>query len=113
VKKSLVTLLAVTAAAAFAAPALAGSTATVKVGDDYFVKNGRTPTVTVKAGTTVTWKWAGRAPHDVTVTSGPKKFRSGSGKTSGTFKQKLTKKGTYKIICTIHAPDMAMVLKVK
>jgi plastocyanin len=106
----LATAVAVTAAA-FAVPALAASTKSVKVGDDYFVKNGTKPTVTVKAGTTVKWVWGGHAPHDVRVVSGPAKFAS-SVQVKGTFSKKLTKKGTYKLICTIHQPSMAMTLKV-
>ena len=31
-----------------------------KVGDNYFVRGGSAPTVTVKKGTTVRWVWAGR-----------------------------------------------------
>lgn len=113
-KKSLVVLaLAAALIVAFAVPALAGSGTTVKVGDNYFVRSGKAPTVTVKAGTTVTFKWSGHAPHDVRVTKGPNKFSSGNAKTKGTYRVKVTKRGTYKIICTIHQPDMAMTLKVK
>jgi plastocyanin len=85
---------------------------TVKIGDDFFVRNSGVPTVTVKKGATVKWRWTGRDSHNVVVQKGPASFQS-SLKTSGSFKRKMKKKGTYTIICSIHAPDMRMKLKVK
>jgi plastocyanin len=108
-KKYLAVLAAVAVAgvAALAVPALGAATKTVKVLDFKF-----TPTkLTVKKGTKVTWKWGGKIVHNVTVTSGPKKFHSAT-ITKGTYSQTLTKPGTYKIVCTIHAPGMAMTIKV-
>ena len=96
--------------AAIAIPALA-ATKSVEVDDNYFVRDSGTPTVTVKKNTTVRWKWEGKNPHNVTVTSGPVKFHS-STKTSGTFSKKVTRTGTYRIVCTIHN-GMKMTLKVK
>jgi plastocyanin len=110
-KLILLSAAALLAVAAVAVPALA-ATRSVKVGDDYFVSKGSKPTVSVKAGTTVKWVWAGKAPHDVVVTSGPQKFRSGNAQVKGSYSKKVTKKGTYKIVCTIHQPSMAMTLKV-
>ena len=108
--KKLVSLLAVLAVAAVAAvPAFAASK-TVKVGDNWFVHSGSPSTVKVHKGTTVVWKWTGKVFHNVTVTRGPQRFHS-STKGSGTFKHKMTKKGTYKIVCTLH-PGMEMTLKV-
>jgi plastocyanin len=102
---------AVVVAGALAVPALA-ATKSVKVGDNYFVKNGTKPTVTIRKGTTVKWRWTGTAPHNVTVTKGPVKFHSKT-QTKGSFAKKLTKRGTYTVVCTIHLPDMKMTLKVK
>ena len=59
----------------------------------------------------VTWKWVGRDMHNVAVSKGPVKFNS-SFKKSGTYSRTMRKRGTYKIICTIHQPDMRMTLKV-
>ena len=84
----------------------------VKVGDNYFVRKGSVPTVTVKKGTKVTWRWRGREMHNVTVTKGPVKFHSPY-KTSGSFSKKMRRAGTYTIVCTIHQPDMKMKLRVK
>jgi plastocyanin len=99
------------AALLVAGPALS-KLKSVEVGNNYFVHEGKPKTVTVLAGSKVQWKWEGHNPHNVTVTSGPVKFHSKT-KTSGTFSKKLTKPGTYKIICTIHQPGMRMTLKVK
>ena len=93
-----------------AGPALS-KTKSVEVDDNYFVKKGAPRTVTVHKGDKVEWEWEGRNPHNVTVTKGPVKFHSKT-MTSGTYEKKLKKVGTYKIVCTIHAPDMRMSLKV-
>jgi plastocyanin len=94
-----------------AGPALS-KTKSIEVDDDYFVHEGTPSTVTVKANSKVKWEWEGESFHNVTVTKGPAKFHSKT-KTSGTYTKTLKKKGTYKIVCTIHAPDMRMTLKVK
>jgi plastocyanin len=83
----------------------------IEVDDDYFVADGKPRTVTVKKNDTVVWEWEGTNPHNVTVTKGPVKFHS-KDKTSGTYTKKVRKAGTYRIVCTIHAPAMRMRLKV-
>jgi len=75
-RKLLVAVLIAAAFAVLAVPALA-ATRSVKLGDDYFVRKGSVPTVTVKKGTKVTWRWSGKDMHNVAVTRGPAKFRSG------------------------------------
>jgi plastocyanin len=90
-----------------AIPALA-ATKSVQVKDNKFVANK----LTVSKGTTVKWVWKGKAPHNVTVTKGPAKFKSTT-QVKGSYSKKLTKKGTYTILCTIHAPGMKMTIKVK
>jgi plastocyanin len=102
-----VSLVPVAACAALAVPALAASKKTIKLGDNFF----KPESTSVKKGTTVVWDWTGKAPHNVTVVSGPQKFRS-KVQTKGTFTRKLTKAGTYKIVCTIH-PGMDLTLKVR
>jgi plastocyanin len=98
--------------AVFAIPALA-ATKSVKVGDNFYVKDGGVPTVTVKKGDTVKWNFTGNAPHNVTVKSGPTKFHSKT-MSSGSFSKKFTKKGLYTLYCTIHgAGDQSMKLRVK
>jgi len=95
---------------AVAAPVAVGKTRGVKVGDNFFVRKGSTPTVTVKKGTTVRWNWTGKHFHNV-VGSGPASFQS-SVKKSGHYAKKLTRAGTYTIFCSIHA-GMKMKIKVK
>ena len=109
-RKLLVALLIAAASAVLATQALA-ATRSVKVGDDYFVRKGSTPTVTVKKGTTITWRFAGKDMHNVAVTKGPAKFHS-SYKDSGTFSKTLRSTGTYTIVCSIHQPGMKMKLRV-
>ena len=103
-KKLAVPALAVFATAAMAVPA--GAAVKIRVADDVFKPSSKT----VSKGTKVRWKFVGDNPHNVTVTSGPKKFQSGN-KRSGRFTKKMRKRGTYKIVCTIH-PGMDMTLKV-
>jgi|SRR4051794_34860775 len=102
-------LLALTAAlaafAAFAIPALA-ATKSVGIGDSSFKPSH----VTVKAGTKVVWKWQSSLPHNVTVTSGPKKFHSKT-QSSGTYAAIPHKKGTYSIVCTVHGFTMKLVVR--
>ncbi|MDP1848798.1 MAG: hypothetical protein Q8K79_13470 [Solirubrobacteraceae bacterium] len=98
--------------AALAIPALA-ATRTVKVGDNYFVRSSGVPTVTVKKNDTVRWAFTGDRPHNVKVKSGPVKFTSPD-KTSGVFRRKMTRAGTYVLYCTIHGQsDQSMKLRVR
>lgn len=107
----LVTAAAI-ATAAVAVPALA-ATKSVKVGDDFFVKDGGVPTVTVKKNDTVKWNFIGDSPHNVTVKSGPVKFKSKT-MSSGSYSKKVTRKGLYTIYCTIHGQSaQSMKLRVK
>jgi plastocyanin len=105
-------LIAAGAATALTAGALAipafAATKTVQVKDNKFVASS----ITVSKGTTVKWVWKGKAPHNVKVTKGPAKFSSTT-QVKGSFSKKLTKKGTYSILCTIHAPGMKMTVKVR
>ena len=109
-RKLLIAVLVAAASAVLATQALA-ATRSVKIGDDYFVRKGSVPTVTVKKGTKVTWRWSGKDLHNLAVTKGPAKFRS-SFKSSGTYSKRVTRTGTYTIVCTIHQPDMTMKLRV-
>ena len=105
-KSLIVVLAAVAACAAVAGPALA-ATKTVTVGDSFFqAKN-----VTVRKGTTVRWVWRGRLIHNVMVKSGPTRFHSAA-KAAGSYSKRLTRAGTYQIVCTIH-PGMTMTLHVR
>jgi plastocyanin len=86
------------AAGVLAVPASGAGTKTVSIKDNLFSPRS----ITVSKGTTVRWVWRGKAPHNVHVTRGPAKFTSPV-KLKGSYSRKLTKKGTYTIVCTIHA----------
>ena len=101
-KKLLALAAAGSAAAALAVPALA-ATKTVKVADDYFVRRGATPTVSIHKGDTVKWVWSGRHPHNVFQIQGPGHFHSPTHTRTGTFKHRFTTRGSYLFICSYHA----------
>ena len=101
--------LALAAVSLVIVPATAvAATRGVSVKDNFYSSKA----VTIHKGQTVKWTWRGKAMHNVTVTKGPSKFRS-STKTKGTFTHRFTKKGTYRLVCTIHAPDMKMTVTVR
>ena len=88
-------------AAASGPDAGASATKRVTVGDDFF----RQRSVTIDSGDTVRWRWVGRNSHNVTVRRGPRKFNSGT-KSSGSYSKRLRRRGTYRYLCTVHAPSM-------
>jgi plastocyanin len=94
-----------------AAPAGA-ATKNVRVDDDFFVRTGNPPTVTVKKGTIVKFNWRGSRQHNIARQSGPTNLQCGL-RRSGKCERKVRRVGTYKLVCSIHAPDMAMTLKVR
>jgi plastocyanin len=111
-RKLIVVAVLACALAVLAATAMA-STRSIKVGDNYYVRPSGVPTVTVSKGTTVKWRFGTGTPHSVTVSRGPVKFNSGV-RSSGSFRKKLTRRGTYTIFCTVHGPsDQKMKLVVK
>ena len=90
------------------AGARAAAARRVAVRDDRFSRT----TLTVAKGARVRWVWRGRSRHNVTVVTGPQTFRS-STKRSGTFTHRFTKRGTYRLLCTVHAPGMHMTIRVR
>ncbi len=111
-RKLLVLALLTVLSGALAATALA-ATRTVKVGDNWFVRSSGTPKVTIKRGDTVRWSFVGDAPHNVSVTRGPVRFSSRT-MSSGIFRKRITRRGKYTIVCTIHgARDQSMRLVVR
>jgi plastocyanin len=95
------TALSIAALAAALPSGAVADTIGVKVGDLFF----KPKSITINEGDTVKWRWVGEAKHNVTVKRGPVKFKS-EDKTSGRFKRKLDKAGTYRYVCTIHPDDM-------
>ena len=110
-KLLLVPALAATALAV-GVPA-AQSAREIKVGDNYFVRASGVPVVTVSKGTVVKWVWKGKSIHNVKVAKGPVKFGSSS-MTKGSYSKKMTKRGRYVIVCSIHTgADQKMKLVVE
>jgi len=106
VKRSLTLVLALAAfAVGLVAPSLA-ATRYVSVKDDFFTPRS----VSISKNTTVRWIWRGSGRHNVVVDRGPAAFRS-SIKRSGSFSHTFTKRGTYRIVCTVH-PGMTMTVRV-
>jgi plastocyanin len=114
--------LALVGAAAFAAAPTAlalgatskGKTRKVSVNDNYYGPSK----LTVHVGDTVDWHWSDDITdvHDVALKTAPKgvkKFASDPLAAGDDFKRKLTKAGTYKIICTFHEEEMKMTVTVK
>jgi len=64
--------------------------------------------ITIKAGTSVTWKNLDGEPHTVTSVDGL--FRSGALDQNDSFTFKFDKPGTYKYLCSIHPRMMASVV---
>jgi len=64
--------------------------------------------LTIKAGSSVTWKNLDGEPH--TVTSADGLFRSGALDQNDTFTFKFDKPGTYKYVCSIHPRMMAAII---
>lgn len=115
-----VTIALIGAAAFAAAPALAvgatskGKTRKVTVNDNYYGPDK----LTVHVGDTVDWHWTDEVAdvHDVKLNAAPKgvkKFASDPLASGDDFKRKLTKAGTYKVICTFHEEEMKMTITVK
>lgn len=102
-------LLTATVLAALLPAGVAHSAASrsVSVRDNYFSPSS----ASVKRGTKVSWRWRGRSPHNVVVRSGPTRFSSPV-RSSGRYSRVLRRKGTYRIVCTIHG-GMTMTLRVR
>ena len=90
------TLAAVIVLAGLAAPPALAADAQVKIANFTFDP----PTLTVKAGTTVTWVNADDIPHVVSEKDG--KFRSSALDTDEKFSQTLSTAGTVEYFCAIH-----------
>ena len=104
--KKLIALAATVVVAIAAVPALA-ATRTVRVDDNVF----RPDSMTVNRGDTVRFRWVGDSQHNVRKTSGPS-FRNIGYRTSGTVSRRLTRRGTLRLVCSVHA-GMDMRIRVR
>ncbi len=117
-RKTALTMVGVAAFAAaptaLALGATKGKTRKVSVNDNYYGPSK----LTVHVGDTIDWHWSEDETdvHNVSLKTGPKgvkKFESDPLAAGDDFKRKLTKPGTYKIICTFHEEEMKMTITVK
>jgi len=104
-------LFALAAVSAVAATPAYAATATVKVGDNWFVKPGN-GSKTVSKGAVVRWKNVGRRAHTVTVTKGPVRFSRTQLLPGQVFRKRMRRRGTYTIICQYHS-GQRMTLRVR
>ena len=100
-------ITALVLSAILAVSALA-ATKTISVGDDVFSPKS----VSIAKGTTVRWVWRGRHRHNVTVVAGPAKFSSPTQR-KGSYSRRLSRTGTYRIICTIHGAKQSLSIRVR
>ena len=105
--RKLLLLVAVVACAAAAVPAFAATTS-VKLVDNAFSPR----TKTISKGTTVVFRNAGRARHDVVSNGRPARFSSPLLRSGRTYRKRFTRKGRYTLLCTIHS-GMRMTLRVR
>jgi plastocyanin len=83
--------------------------ASVDVGDVSYSR----PNLIVPSGSTVTWNFLGAIPHDVTLANGPFGFSSDHLTGGASFSQTLTRRGTYRLFCSLHPVEMTEVIKVR
>ena len=110
-RKAVALLLAIGIVVTVAVPAL-GSAPVKKVKVEDFKFSPKV--LHIRRGTKVTWTWVAHSgiAHNVTVRRGPAKFHSRT-QSSGSYSHVFRKKGTYKLICTIHvALGMKITVKV-
>ena len=84
----------------------------ISIVDNAFVRGREEPRLTVRRGTVVTWRWRSQSSHNVTVRSGPERFGTPT-RSRGMFARRLTRAGTYRIVCTLHSPGMGMTVVVR
>jgi plastocyanin len=112
--RTLLTVAVLTVAAltlAFAGVAGAGGdTTTVRLGDNFFQPDSKK----VAKGTKIRFKWTGEEEHNVTKKRGPgRSFASETTSATGVnFKRTFRKRGTYRLICTVHPDDMKLKVEV-
>ena len=83
------------------------ATTTIQLVDNKFKPRRKT----VRRGTSLHFVWKGRNEHNVFVFSGPTNFHSRT-QITGTYRKRLTRKGTYQLGCTIHG-GMLLTIKVR
>jgi plastocyanin len=104
IRAVILTAVLATAMAAFASAAGAADAIKISAKDFMFAP----ASLTVSAGTTVTWTNLDDEPH--TVVSDTGLFRSGAMDTNESFSFKFDKPGTYHYTCSIHPRMVGTIL---
>ena len=68
--------------------------------------------ISIRRGSTFTWRFVGAFPHDVTVSAARRASRR-RGRRAGTFKHRFTKPGTYRLFCSLHPAKMVQQITVR
>jgi plastocyanin len=68
--------------------------------------------VSIRRGTTFTWRFLGSVAHDVTLASGPEGFASPS-RVRGTYRHRFTRPGVYRLFCSLHPVRMTQIVTVR
>lgn len=84
----------------------------VAIVDNAFFATTDRPTVRIRAGQAVTWKWAARGSHSLAVESGPERFATRALHGSR-LTHRFQRPGTYDLVCSLHAPGMRMTVVVE
>jgi plastocyanin len=84
----------------------------VSIVDNAFVRGREEPRLRVRPGTVVTWRWRSQSSHNVSVRSGPERFRA-STRSRGVIRRRFAQAGSYRIVCTLHSPGMHMTVVVR
>lgn len=103
--------LALIASLALSSTAMAAPKTTVTLGDSFFAPSSKT----IARGAKVRFKWIGVKRHNVKKTRGPGAgFKSRTTRARGVnYAKRFTKRGTYRLVCTIHPETMRLKLTVR
>lgn len=100
----LIVLVAASAAVGAAASGAGGATPAAPASRTVTLRNiAFSPAaLTVRAGSTVTWRWKDQySSHNIHAV-GTRRFPGATERRTGTYTVRLTKKGTYRYTCTLH-----------
>jgi plastocyanin len=108
---ALIAIVAVAAVVAVSGLAQAAPKATITVGNNFLAPSSKT----IGAGTKLRFKWAGGVRHHIVKTEGPGgDIRSpATGKRGVNLAKVMSKRGTYRFVCTIHPTEMRLKLVVR
>jgi len=108
-------LIAVLTAVAIVAGVLAipasGATKRVSVRDNVFAPKS----ISIKRNDLIRFVWTGDNQHNVVTTRRPRgaaRVTIGT-RRRGAVRKRFTRRGTYRLLCSIHAPSMVMTVRVR